>query len=172
VIEQGFTEAERERFQNLLKLAADSTFEGERANAIAAAERLAAKHGMTLEEAAAWRGEPPPRDMAAEAAERAAARAFAQFVHMTEQQRSAEKYRWETAMRAARARGLDAEEEERSRRRAAWRPKSTSRRRMEPWQHARLLLTETSLPLREIAEITGLDLYDVVGLKLKLRAAA
>ena len=43
---------------------------------------------------------------------------------------------------------------------------------MEPWQHARLLLTETSLPLREIAEITGLDLYDVVGLKLKLRAAA
>ena len=35
--------------------------------------------------------------------------------------------------------------------------------------HARILLTETSLRLREIVDITGLDIYQVVGLKLSLR---
>jgi hypothetical protein len=45
-----------------------------------------------------------------------------------------------------------------------------NRRRMNPSRHAATLLRETSLSFREIASITGLDIYAVVGLKLKLRA--
>src|SRR3546814_6972892 len=60
-----FTAADKERFNNLLQLAARTPFPGERDNAIAAAERLAARHGMTMAEAAAHDGmpraaEPPP----------------------------------------------------------------------------------------------------------------
>jgi hypothetical protein len=40
---------------------------------------------------------------------------------------------------------------------------------MEPYRHARVLLEETTLPIEEIADITGLDVYKVAGLKLKLR---
>jgi len=83
----------------------------------------------------------------------------------------AERERFRAAWEEARRRGLD-REEERPRRRAArsfaWR----SRRRLEPVQHATVLLNETHLPFAEIAEITGLDRYTVVGLKLKLRDAA
>jgi hypothetical protein len=32
-----------------------------------------------------------------------------------------------------------------------------------------VLLEETTLPIEEIADITGLDVYKVAGLKLKLR---
>jgi len=49
VISAGFSEADRQRFHNLLHLAAESTFEGERANALAAAKRLAERFGLTLE---------------------------------------------------------------------------------------------------------------------------
>ena len=34
-----------------------------------------------------------------------------------------------------------------------------------------MLLRETSLPFEEVARITGLDVYKVVGMKLKMRAA-
>src|SRR3546814_1630412 len=47
-ISTGFTEAERQRFHNLLQLAAESPFEGERANALAAATRLAVRCGLAL----------------------------------------------------------------------------------------------------------------------------
>ena len=36
----------------------------------------------------------------------------------------------------------------------------------------KLLLAETSLPLEEVVELTGLNIYDIVGLKLKMRSAA
>ena len=42
---------------------------------------------------------------------------------------------------------------------------------MDPAKHAAVLLQDTSLPFHEVAAITGLDIYEVVGLKLKLRAA-
>src|SRR3546814_17575845 len=45
-ISTGFTEAERQRFHNLLQLAAESPFEGERANALAADTRLAVRCGQ------------------------------------------------------------------------------------------------------------------------------
>ena len=53
-----FNEIERTRFQNLLKLASESTFDGERTAALDAAKRLAGRHGMSLDEAA--RGVPEP----------------------------------------------------------------------------------------------------------------
>ena len=37
--------------------------------------------------------------------------------------------------------------------------------------NAAILLRETSLPFDEVARITGLDVYKVVGMKLKMRAA-
>ena len=51
------TTAERERFHNLLLMAKESPFEGERTNALEAAERMAQRHDMTLEEAARSGGE-------------------------------------------------------------------------------------------------------------------
>ena len=71
-------------------------------------------------------------------------------------------------MAEARARGLDAAAEAAARRQAD-RVQRQSNRRMNPRDHARVLLTETSLRLREIVDITGLDIYQVVGLKLALR---
>ena len=81
----------------------------------------------------------------------------------------AAKLRREGAIRAARARGLDPEAPRSPRAQSAPRANPA---RMEPRDHARVLLTETSLRLREIVDITGLDIYQVVGLKLMLRTAA
>ena len=44
-----FDEAERKRFHNLLTLANESPYEGERTAALAAAERMAKARGMDLE---------------------------------------------------------------------------------------------------------------------------
>ena len=41
--------------------------------------------------------------------------------------------------------------------------------RPSPAEHAALLLKETSLPAHEIAEMAGLDAYEVIGIKLKSR---
>ena len=51
-IATSFNDAERKRFQGLLRLAAESPYVGERENALAAARRMAERHGMTVEEAA------------------------------------------------------------------------------------------------------------------------
>jgi hypothetical protein len=40
---------------------------------------------------------------------------------------------------------------------------------MPPGDFARLLITQTGLPLTEISAITGISQHDLVGLKLKLR---
>jgi len=41
--------------------------------------------------------------------------------------------------------------------------------RLSPTERAALLLKETSLPAHEIAEMAGLDVYQVIGIKLKSR---
>ena len=164
----GFSEVERERFRNLLELAARTPFEGERANALAAAARLAARHGMTLEEAA--RGAPlEPPDPPPPPRTDAFAAAFARAVHLMDAQIALDKLRREAALRAARARGLDVHMPAPPR--AARRPR-LSRSRRNPYSLARLLIRETSLPLREIVDITGLDIYEIVAMKLKMRQAA
>src|SRR3546814_5188666 len=58
---RSFTESERNRFRNLLKLANESPYEGERDAALAAAERMATARGMSLHEAASVGAPPPPR---------------------------------------------------------------------------------------------------------------
>lgn len=181
IISASFNEAERKRFHGLLRLAAESPFPGERANAFAAATRLAAKHGLTVEEAAAGDEAPSPAAAASRRhstmSETMGARRWfsdyeppevSRFMHLTDIAIRMAKRQHEAAMAEARARGLDAAEEAAARRQAD-RPQRTSARRMNPRDHARILLTETSLRLREIVDITGLDIYQVVGLKLSLR---
>lgn len=96
---------------------------------------------------------------------------MAAYVHMSENFIRRDKERREQAMEEAIRRGLDAEE-----RRAAEQPplrrRGTSRSKRNPESHARVLLRETSLPLQEIASLSGLDIYSVVGMKLKMRATA
>lgn len=175
-ITAGFSEAERQRFHNLLQLAAESPFEGERANALAAATRLAARCGLTLDEAAAGGARDEPRAARADAFmaddlgfHPQSLDRFARAVHLMDSFILHDKARRADALRAAQARGLDGEELRKAVT-ASVAQARTSRRRMNPYRHAAALLRETSLSFREIASITGLDIYAVVGLKLKLRA--
>jgi hypothetical protein len=180
-ISTSLTEPERKRFQGLLRLAAESPFAGERANAFAAATRLAARHGLTVEEVAAGdeatasarHADGRPSAMAESMGRRSWFSDYdppevGRFMHLTDLAIRLAKLQRETALAEARARGLDAAEEAAARRRAE-QVQRQSKRRMNPRDHARILLTETSLRLREIVDITGLDIYQVVGLKLSLR---
>ncbi len=178
-ISADFTEAERQRFHNLLQLAAESPFEGERSNALAAAERLAKRFGLTLDEAAAGGSaeEPPPDEARGDAhmADDLGFRPegldrFARAVHLMDNFILQDKARREAAMRAAQSRGLDADELRKAVTSSVTQARKTKSRRMNPYRHAATLLRETSLSFGEIANITGLDIYSVVGLKLKLRA--
>ena len=163
---------ERTRLEALLKVAAESPFPGERANALDAARRLAGRHGMSLQDAkrptaAAVRPTRLPRH-----AGRFDVRDVADFVAYSEAKLRADKERYERALREAIERGLD--EGMRVRARAAQpdaSPKPRGRCRS-PQSFAKVLLSETSLPLGEIVSLTGLDIYRIVGLKLKMRSAA
>ncbi len=179
-IAKEFTKADQERFRNLLELANSSHYEGERANALAAAQRLAERHGMTLEEAASWRpSAPQPAEPHVTSADPFAYRRNVQpgshqwwQMSLNQAAMDADKNRWESAVRAARNRGLDGSE---AGNRAGTPPnakRSNSRSRRNPISHAAVLLKETSLPFDEIADITGLDVYKIVGMKLKMRKAA
>lgn len=152
-------------------LAAESPFEGERVNALSAATRLAAKHGMTLQEAARRGVAPPPPSppRPPTVACRPAEHDLARFIHLTEQYIKADKKRRERALAEARARGLDSEETETPER--PYRRPFYSRTKRNGASHARILLAETCLPLREVAALSGLDIYQVVGMKLKMRAS-
>jgi hypothetical protein len=169
-----FNDAERERFRNLLELAHSSPYEGERTNALAAAERLAERHGMTLEEAATGRTQGPTETRTQGAPTVSPMRDLARVVHLMDYQIQVDKARIAEAKKQAVERGLETDEKPRKRTpttRFAGSSPYRSRRRMEPNRHARVLLEETTLPVEEIASITGLDVYKVAGLKLKLRPA-
>ena len=152
-----------------MKLAADSPFAGERENALAAAERLAARKGMSLEEVASGGRRQGPRAETFEE-ERTAHRHQTRppsYMDAIDYHIYLEKARREKAMQAAMARGLDSDDDRRHGRGST--PPFRSRRTRDPWSHARTLLSETSLPLSEVVDITGLDIYQVAGLKLKMR---
>ena len=125
---------------------------------------------MSLEDAAAGDAQraaprPPPTPSAMHAA------GFARFFHLSEEALRRDKEAREASRQAAFARGLDAAE----RRPPASGPglfRRASTRRMDPFRHARNLLLETALPLREIVRLTGLTIWQVVALKLKLRLEA
>jgi len=124
-----------------------------------------------MEEAARWQpDEPPPMPAPRKTQPAPYANAEVYRESAADLERTLEeKKRREEAIQQARMRGLDAEE----RRRASQPPraKRVNRTRRDPWSHATVLLKETTLPFSEIADITGLDIYGVVGLKLKLRKA-
>ena len=166
-ISERLTPEEQVRFHNLLKLAKESPFPGERENALAAAERLASRRGLTLEEAAT--GASPTQTARAQADASQFAQDLAAFVHMTDYQIYLEKQRRDAARKAAEARGLDRGETGRqpppSRR-------HRSNARMEPRKHAWALVRETKLSYQEIANITGLDIYQVLLMKIQLLRAA
>ena len=129
---------------------------------------------MTLEEACRWQ---PGQETAAMASTRGRGqRQFdadprvAQFFAANASHQREEKARWQNAVEKARQRGLADGDE--SKVTASQQFRSFSKARRNPLKHAEVLLKETSLPFDEIAEITGLDIYEVVGMKLKLRKAA
>ena len=131
-----------------------------------------AKHGMTLDEAAQRavednQAEAREKERAQTHAEQDAARRFRE----AEARRAADKTRWEQAWQDARARGLEDEPKPKPKGPPPNFTRPRSNRRRNPVIFAQVLLKETGLPLQEIAAITQLDMYQVVGLKLKLRDA-
>jgi hypothetical protein len=149
-----FDEAERKRFHNLLTLANESPYEGERTAALAAAERMAKARGMDLEEAASGGPSPARPKPVRKRKSSGPSKEMDRSSRMMDGWLDADKARRDTALEEARGRGLDAEE----------------RRKRDPQSHAHVLLSETSLPLEEIASMTGLNMYELVSMKLKLRA--
>ncbi len=170
-----FTAAERKRFRNLLELAKSSPFPGEQANALTAAKRMASKNGMSLEEAAAAQPPDPkqvPQNPRRTREDEIRVKEFVKYANLMEYQLRADKYQREEAFKAARARGLDEAEERAKERRknfASTMRKSKSNVRMPPLKYAEVLLKETAFPIHEIADLTGLDVYKVVAIKLKMR---
>ncbi len=162
------TAAEQTRFRNLLELANSSEFDGERTNALDAARRLAERHGMTLEEAART-GLEARQPLPTTADGRRPDPRAAYFAHAHEQAVEREKRRWEDAVQKARERGLDGGLDAQAAR--SDRPRRASKSRRNPIVHASVLLEETHLPFDEIADITGLSVYAIVGMKLKMRSA-
>ena len=176
-ISTAFTESERNRFRNLLELANSSKYKGERENALAAATRIAKKHDMSLEEAARWapsettdNNKAMPREEFYQKSRKGAD--FADSAQ-TQQDSEDEKKRWQAAVDRAKDRGLDkAEEAKKAAQAAANARRKNSKSRRNPKIHADILLKETSFSFDEIADITGLSVYEVIAMKLKSRNAA
>jgi hypothetical protein len=127
---------------------------------------------MTLDEAA--QGDSAADAVAESTAERERARMeqeLARRLWEAEMRRAADKAIWAPPPRAARDRGLDGAPAEKTDKPQASFTRPRSQRRRNPVAFASVLLQETGLPLTEIAAITQLDIYQVVGLKLKLRSA-
>ncbi len=163
----------RERFRALLTLASESPFEGERQNAMAAATRLAEQHGMSLEQAARPTARSPadrplrPNGLRTEYT----ASDGASYFDSAERSLRADKAQRDSALRDAIDRGLDSGGGRREEK-TVHRKSPSSRTQRNPLNYARVLLAETSFSLKEIIDLTGLDVYQVVGLKLKMRSAA
>ena len=164
--------AERARFNALLKVAAESPYPGERENALDAARRLAKRYGMSLQEAAREPGGPARTAQMPQRPRRYTAQEMAEIVAFSEARLRADKERYERALREARARGLDGNAIKPEAGPVSTGVRQASQRSRTPHSFARVLLSETALPLSEIVSLTGLDIYRVVGLKLKMRSAA
>lgn len=171
-----FTESERNRFRNLLELANDSKYPGERENALAAATRIAQKYNMTLDEAARWNPEDiaPGKNMAQQGSyQRPVKSSEVSNLVKNQQNAETEKKLWQAAMDRAKDRGLDkAENAKKAAQEAASERRQNSKSRRNPTTHATILLKETSLSFEEISDITGLDVYKIITMKLKSRSAA
>ena len=158
----------QKRFSNLLELAKRSKFRGERNNALSAAKRIAKKHGMTIKEFEKGASKPkaansrPWANKNKQKKENLGSELFKNINNTYH-----EKERWQRAVNSAKARGLD----ENIRKRESTLEKSLkiSKNKRPAGKHAEVLLRETSLSFKEITEITGLNIYQVVGIRLKIR---
>ena len=171
-----FTESERNRFRNLLELANDSKYPGERENALAAASRIAQKYNLTLDEAARLepeRQKPNKNILQNDSYQRPLKTKAVSNLVKKQQNAEAEKIRWQAAMDRAKERGLDkAEDAKKAAQEAASERRQNNKSRRNPTTHAKILLKETSLSSQEISDITGLDIYEIITMKLKARNAA
>ena len=159
----------QKRFSNLLELAKRSKFKGERNNALSAARRIAKKHGMTIKEFE--KGTLKPKDTNSRRwtnKSRQKKENIANELFKNINDSYYEKERWQRAVNSAKARGLD--ENIRKRENIFEKSMSLSKNKRPAGKHAEVLLKETSLSFKEITEITGLNIYHVVGIKLKLRS--
>ncbi len=165
---QEFDEKTRERFRKLLELARSSGYEGERISALAAATRLAERHGMSIEEAAGMAERRPvqPQTRRPSAEETA----FTTAASMTNASQRAEKERYMRARAEAVKRGLDRKE-------AAGRGRGAPKQRFKPPRNRpkrefiRVLLRETRFSAAEIAATVGVPVNDVFKEKLLMRSA-
>ena len=143
---------------------------------MAAATRIAQKHNMTLEEAARWQQDSSGTNKSMHDKKSHQRRNNnSDYSNLTKTQKNAdaEKKRWQAAMDLAKERGLDrAENAKKAAQEAARERRSNSKSRRNPITHAKILLKETSLSFKEIADITGLDVYKIISMKLKSRSAA
>lgn len=191
-----FSPKDRRRLRQFLELAHSTEFVGERDAALSAATRLAEAHGMSLREAvgmsaadeekaerASTAKEPPhhqakpdPMDVFSRRfgfrMKRPTNEQTANF--RTEEQRDADdKRKFDEAMAEARRRGLDAAEIRQAARKRDW---MHTRKRSKHWrprsEFVRVLLQETSMTAREIAQTAGVSVYEVFREKLLLRRAA
>ena len=133
--------------------------------------------GSQLRSVRAPQGDPEPMQAPRpERPDRRAAEEMAEMFGFSEARHQSEKQRYEEALKEAIARGRDvgaAKATASAAETRSWHvPRSTNGRKRSPGSFARVLLAETSLPLEEIVSLTGLDIYTVVGMKLKLRASA
>ena len=105
IISTYFTEAERNRFRNLLELANDSKYLGERENALAAATRIAQKYNMTLDEAARWKADDidySKNSTKNNLYQRPRKAADSSIIIKNQQSAEEEKKQWQTAMNQTR----------------------------------------------------------------------
>lgn len=175
-----FSERERDRFRKLLEVANSTTYDGEKEAALAAATRLAKSKGMSLHEAAGMEDPNEKRERAKEARERAKRRRDPDFgqkarapsgYRYEEKQSAAEKERYERAMEEAVRRGLQTEEEQKTK------PRSPQKRRASAgaWRSRpdfiRILLRDTKMSPREIASTVGVSINEVYKEKLLMRRA-
>ncbi len=157
-------------------MASDSKYPGERENALAAATRIAQKYNMTLDEAVRWQPDVTNRKESMNDRkfyQRLNERTDYSNLAKTQQNADAEKERWQVAMNQAKERGLDrAENARKAAQEAASDRRSNSKSKRNPITHAKILLKETSLSFEEISDITGIDVYKIISMKLKSRSAA
>ena len=154
----------------MLELASSSEFDGERTNALAAAHRIAAKYKISLKEAVGF----PPSERNVNLSSRISNIHDYPYavsnVFENSHNEALDKARWQSAVKEAQNRGLDWSEQKKTVRKL--RQYKFGKARRHPVKHAQVLLNETSLRFSEIAQITGLNVYQVVTIKLQLREAA
>ncbi|WP_343563644.1 hypothetical protein [Kiloniella sp. b19] len=100
-------------------------------------------------------------------------RVFANALHLMDFHLQQAKAQREAALKAAYDRGLDKGDKPTAQLASpGGRSKRNQGRRLPPEVHARILLNETQFSIKEVARITGLDVYKVTSLKLQMRKAA